>query len=361
MRILAFLAACAISVSALADTVRLREDAPDRHVVVKGDTLWGISAKFLKDPWKWPELWGYNKEQIRNPHLIYPGDVLLLSYVDGKPRLGLLETVRLSPRVLAEPLPDPEDRRIPVIPHAVVAPFMKRAQVIETGRLDGLPQVLGGAGTRVMYSANDRVYATAGAAETSAWQLVRVARPLQDPDGGAVLGYELDYLGEAQTLKPGDPQQVLITSAQKEILEGDRLVPIPEPVAMDYLPHAPEREVSGRVVTALDGAQGAALYSTLVLNRGQADGLEPGQVLGVYLPGRDVTDPKCLRARKLAFMAGGFKHKESTCGGERAGVSTLPPERIGLAFVYRVFDRLAFALVLESIEPIFPGMLVRNP
>lgn len=360
MRALSLIAALAISFTAYADTVQIKEDAPSRHVVVKGDTLWDISAKFLKTPWKWPELWGLNKDEIKNPHLIYPGDVILLTWENGVPRLSKLETVKLSPQIRTERI---ADTGIPSVPYKAIAPFLNRTRVIEAAKLDNMPHVLGGNDNRVMYSTHDKVYATAGDGKTTAWEFVRIGRPLADPDTGTVLGYELEYLGDGQTAKAGATQLLNITAAEKEILERDRLVPAVEISGMNLAPRAPEKAIDAKVITSLSGVEGAGPYSTVVLNKGAQSGLEAGHVLALFRSGRLTADPKCLRAEKLAFLAGGLKHRETECDkdAEAKNDAALPDERIGLAFVYRVFDTMAFALVMNSSEPVYPKTIARNP
>lgn len=360
MRALSLIAALAISFTAYADTVQIREDAPDRHVVVKGDTLWDISAKFLNTPWKWPELWRLNKDEIKNPHLIYPGDVIYLTWEDGKPRLSKLETVKLSPQIRSEAI---AEAGIPSVPYKAIAPFLNRTRVIETAKLENMPTVLGGNDNRVMYSTHDQVYSTAGDGKTGHWQFVRIGRPLADPDTGTVLGYELEHLADGQVVKAGDPQLLQITAGEKEVLERDRLVPASETSAMNLAPRAPEKAIDAKVITSLSGVEGAGAYSTVVLNKGAQAGLEAGHVLALFRPGRATADPKCLRAEKLAFLAGGLKHRDPECDKEveASNQTTLPDERIGLAFVYRVFDTMAFALIMNSSEPVYPKTLVRNP
>lgn len=360
MRILALIAALTLSFTATADTVQLKENAPDRHVVVKGDTLWDISAKFLKTPWKWPELWQLNKDEIKNPHLIYPGDVLYLSFVDGKPVLSKMEVVRLSPQVRSEPIV--LDSAIPSVPYKAIAPFLKRTRVIESAQLDSMPYILGSNENRVMFGTHDTVFATPGNAPTPDWQVVRVGRPLIDPDTKAVLGYELEHLGDARTVVEGNPQMVKIVASEKEVLERDRLVPAVEESTVNLVPHAPEMAVDGKVITSLNGAEGAGMMATVVLNIGNKNGVEAGHVFGLFREGRNYADPKCVRAEKLAFLAGGFKHRDSECQrSDDKGDQVLPAERIGTAFVYRVFDGMAFALIMQSTHPVYPGSMVKQP
>lgn len=361
MRIPALFMTVFLALAAHADGVDLKDTAPDVYTVVKGDTLWDISAKFLKDPWKWPEVWRLNKEEIRNPHLIYPGDRIRLIRGD-QPRLVLergTPTVKLLPQVHAEPLKiAPEG--IPSIPYKAIGPFLSRGGVTGPDGLKDAPRILGSSDERVLFGAHDIVYADQGPAEGADWQIVRQGAALKDPLSGEVLGHQLLYVGEARTVQPGSPQLLRILHAEQEVLERDRLLPLAGPTELNYVPHAPDKPVHARVVAALGGVQGAGPYTTVVLNQGARDGLEVGHVLGVFKAGRSVADPKCLRARKLAFMTAGLG-AESDCVPKEDDTSALPDRRIGLLFVYRVFDRAAYALVMASEEPVYVMDTAKNP
>jgi hypothetical protein len=354
-----WIATWALSFAARADEVAIRADAPDRHVVRKGDTLWDISAKFLKDPWKWPQVWGLNKEQIKNPHLIYPGDVVLLG-PDG--RLSLergMRTVKLSPQARSEPIVM-EQAGIPSVPYQAIAPLLNRGGVTAPGGLENAPYILGASDERLLTATTDKVYATAGESYTNRWQIVRLGQAFKDPDSGEILGYELQYVGEADTLQAGSPQLIRISRVAQEVLERDRLVPHPGEIEFNYAPHAPDKPVAAKVLSALGGVAGAGPYTTVVLNKGRQDGLEPGHVLGIFKAGRSIADPKCLRAEKLAFLAGGLDAK-ADCQRKETDDTALPERRIGLTFVYRVFDRVAYGLVMGSEEPVYVRDVVKNP
>ncbi len=347
------------AVSAQADDVTLKDTAPDSYTVVKGDTLWGIAARFLNDPWKWPEVWQLNKAEIRNPHLIYPGDRIRLIRGE-RPRLVLergIPTVRLSPQVRAEPLARAEPG-IPSIPREAIAPFLNRGGVIGADELTRAPRILGSSDERVIFGAHDTVYADAG--EARDWQIVRQGAALQDPVTGETLGFELIHVGEARTLQPGSPQLLRIVHAQQEVLERDRLLPLTEGGDIQFAPRAPDKAVEARVMATLGGVEGAGPYTTVLLNQGRRDGIEVGHVLGLFKAGRSVADPRCLRAGKLAFLAGGLQ-AASDCVPDNNDMSALPERRIGLVFVYRVFDRVAYALVMNSEEPVYIRDVARNP
>jgi len=366
MRILPLLVAIGLAFPALADAVRLQENAPNRHVVVKGDTLWDISEKFLKDPWKWPEVWQLNKNEIKNPHLIYPGDVVVLTIVDGKPRLSLekgrfSETIKLSPQVHSEPIVI-KDKGIPSIPLAAILPLLAKGAVGEASELEQAPRILGSSDARVMFAKGDRVYASKSDVPNQEWRVMRLGQALRNPDNKEeVLAYELVYLGDAVTETPGDPQLVRITGNAQEVLERDRLLPAWDGNPPQYMPHAPDKPVSAKVVAALGGPVYAGTWMNLVLNQGKNGGLEEGHVLALYRAGRSVADPKCIRANKIAFLAGGGRGHAEDCVADKDDKAALPDTRVGLAFVYRVFDKLAYALVLKGTEPVSAGDVARNP
>jgi len=367
MRTLLLTAALSLTLPAGAEEVRLQDNAPEQHVVVKGDTLWGISETFLKDPWQWPNVWKLNRAEIKNPHLIYPGDVVRLSRDgEGHTRLTLVPgprlktTVKLSPQVRSEPLVI-DETGIPSIPEQAITPLLSHGGVGEPGDLVNAPRILGSIDERVMFSRADRVYASHGDGSTVDWQIVRLGQPIRNPEKPKeVLAYELLHIGEARTIKAGDPQQVLITHADQEVLERDRLLPAWKEEHIQYVPHAPDKPIAAKVAATLGGTVQAGAWMTVVLDRGLRDGLEQGHVLALFHPGRSVADPKCLGADKIAFLAGGVGHAED-CRPDKNDHSALPDTRVGLAFVYRVFTRVAYALVMKSDQPISLGDSARNP
>ena len=352
--------------SARADEIRLKENAPDRHVVVKGDTLWDISEKFLKDPWKWPEVWGFNKAQIKNPHLIYPGDVVLLTMEGGKPRLSLQEgrfneTLKLSPSIRGEPIVIKE-AGIAAIPVAAIAGLLSKGGVGDPTDLANAPMILGSSDERVMFGAGDSVYAGKSGGDVVDWRVVRLGQALKNPnDPKEVLAYEMIHVADARTEKAGDPQLIRIMRTEQEVLERDRLVPAWKTEAPQYMPHAPTQPVDARVVAALGGPVYAGAWMTLVLDKGARDGIEEGHVLALFRPSRSMADPKCIRADKIAFLAGGGRGHAEDCKQNGNDKTTLPETRNGLAFVYRVFNKVAYALVMKTIEPVAVGDPARNP
>jgi LysM domain len=348
-----------------ADELKLKETAPDRHVVVKGDTLWEISARFLEDPWRWPEIWQLNREQINNPHLIYPGDVILVVQDAGGPRLELVrgEVLKLSPTTRAEPI---SDTPISSIPQSAIMPFLEQPKVVEPEGLKGTARIIAVPNERVMLGANDAAYATPGQAGVTDWHIFRPGKGLLDPVNGELLGYEVEYVGEAKTTKPGAPQTLLITRTNQEVLTGDRLLPVEQRDArFSYVPRAPQQPVDGVVISAYGRVADAGRYATILVNRGRREGLEEGDVLALYRAGPVIHVPVCPNhANSKTFETlnvGQLAYKED-CPDRKAGeIMKLPDVRHGLVFVYRVFDRVAYALVVQSEGPVTPGDIVRNP
>jgi len=367
MRTLLLTAVLSLTLPAWADQVRLQDNAPDQHVVVKGDTLWDISETFLKDPWQWPNVWKLNRDEIKNPHLIYPGDVVRLGRDrDGNVRLRLEKgprlnaTVKLSPHAYGEPIVTKETG-IPSIPEQAITPLLSRGGVGDPSDLENAPRILGSSDERVMFGLNDRVYAGRGDGNTVDWRIVRLGQPIKNPnDQKEVLAYELVHVGEGHTELPGDPQLLRITRSEQEVLERDRLLPAWKAEPIQYVPHAPEKPIAAKVAAMLGGTVHAGAWMTVVLDKGLRDGLEPGHVLALFRAGRSVADPKCVRADKIAFLAGGQGHAND-CAPDKSDQSALPDSRIGLAFVYRVFNKVSYALVMKSAEQVSLGDSARNP
>lgn len=329
-----------------AHSQQLRDNVPERYTVQRGDTLWGISAMFLRDPWMWPEVWEANP-QIDNPHLIYPGDVIRLVMVNGKPRLRLERggtvrstdpgTVRLQPRVRERSLED----AIPTIPLDIIRPFLTRPQVISEHQLDHSPYLMRSVDSSLMSSEGSRIYARglpAGARGT--WTVVRPGEPYVDPDTGDELGYEATYIGEVEIIRSGDPMTVRMTLSRQEALSGDRLIPLAgQTIDRAMQPRAPSQYIEGRIIRRLGGVEADKIgqYHIVALNLGEHDGLEPGHVLTVWRPGKTITDE----------VAGG-----------KVG---LPDERVGELLVFRVGREVSFGLVMRSAQNISAKDYVRTP
>ncbi len=367
MRTLLLTALFALSIPAWAEPIRLQDNAPEHHVVVAGDTLWSLSETFLKDPWQWPDAWNLSPEAMKNPQLIFPGDVVRLVQdgagnfqfkLEPGPRLGT--TVKLSPRAYSEPIVIKETG-ISSIPEAAIAHLLSRSSVGEPSDLENAPRIFGSVDARVLFGLNDTVYASAGEPDVVDWRIVRLGQPIKSPGNPKeVLAYELVHVGEGKTVQAGNPQRLRITRADQEILERDRLLPAWKQEPMQYVPHAPSQPISARVATTLGGTLHAGTWMTVVLDKGVRDGLEQGHVLALFRAGRSVADPRCRRADKLAFLAGGEGHARD-CRANSDDQSRVPDSRSGLAFVYRVFDKVSYALVMKSEEQVTPGDSARNP
>ena len=332
--ILAVTAACASA----QEPAKLVDNPPDRHIVVPGDTLWGISGKFLKEPWRWPEVWHMNKDQIRNPHRIYPGDIVLLDRSTGRPVLKIAKPVnlRLQPQVISEPIKD----AIPSIPPHIIAPFISQPLVVEEDELNTAPRILAAPDDRVIMGNGDNGYVT-GITDGSIanWQIYRPGKALKDPDTKEVLGYEAYYLGTARLVEPGTPATVRILRAKEEITRGDRLIPSNESILPSYVPHKPESDIEGRIIAVFGGLVEAGRLSVVTLNKGSRDGLEPGHVVALYR--NRIADTRDEQNRRELVQ--------------------LPIERYGLAFVFRTFDKVSYALVMESKGSVYVNDAVRNP
>ena len=346
----------------------LRPDAPDRYVVVPGDTLWGISQRSTDSPWRWPELWGMNKEQIRNPHLIYPGAVLLLdrargtlslagpgtagpgtagpgaagpgAAARGEPPSGSL---RLAPRVRAESL---AKQVIPSIPPSAIEPFLTRPLVIEPDGFDKAPTIVATDQNRVVIAEGHKAYVRGmDTSSEETWYVYRRGQALVDPETERTLGYEAIYLGTAQLTRSGDPATVVLTSTVQEINAGDKLVAAGRAQPINYAPHSPDVHVSGRVIAIYGGIArvGEAGPQQIVsINRGRADGIEVGHVLALYALGGTVLDRTKPRNAPDAQIE-------------------LPDERSGVLFVFRVFERVSYGLIMQITRPVSPLDVVRTP
>lgn len=333
----------------------LAPDAPDAYSVKPGDTLWRISGLFLRRPWRWPELWGMNLAQIRNPHLIYPGQVLYLDRSDGRARLRLAQpvggeggTVKLSPRVRSGPV---TNDAIASVPMHLIAPFLNEAVVFSADDLAAAPRIVAAPDGRVLVARGDIAYVRGDLGGLRDWRVFREARPMRDPETNEVLGFEARFVGTAEYLRPGEtlvnddgkaqivPATVRVTSNREELGRGDRLAPVPARDFSSYAPHAPAAPLSGRIVSVYGDALSAGQNQIVALNRGSANGLERGHVLALWQRGETIIDRSA---------------------DDRA-VLKLPDERHGLLFVFSVFDRVSYALILQTQVPVRAGDRFTQP
>ena len=379
---------CWVSAVPAATTVDLAEGAPDRYVVVQGDTLWTIAKRFLKDPWKWNDLWKANQDQIRNPNRIYPGDVLVLDKSAEDMRLKLLraEVVRISPQIRGQQLaPEP----VQVIPTADIEPFLTKPLVIAQNQLASAPRIVRTQESRVAVGAGDIAYAQGLTKDKGLyWQIFRPGSPLVDPVSNETLGFVADYLGEAKVNKLGDVSTIEIVSSPQEIYAGDYLQPSPREVILDgYTPHAPVKKVDARIIALYNQLFEAGPRAVITLNRGSRDGLEKGHVLAIY---RNLNAPTFTLRESSLYGRTGFMYDEKNpkrdyenvpIGGrdsplygrvgpagaefknDRTNVPnpTLPDERYGLLLIFRVFERASYALVMDASRPVNVLDIATNP
>lgn len=337
------------ALSARAAAPEVNAQAPDRYTVQKGDTLWGISGKFLKDPWRWPEIWRMNRDEIKNPHLIYPGDVVVLDRSDGQLRLSLERpATRLSPSVRATPL---DVQAILSIPAGEIEPYLTRPLITGPEGLDAAAQVIAGRDGRTVRGEGDTVYVVGlDPAAGDQWFLYRRGRDLKSADGTELLGVEQRYLGSVKVERFAEVSTVRIAAAKEEIVVGDRLIPAPRGQLMNYVPHAPARPVQGQIIATDRDAVEAGRGWVVTLDRGAREGLDVGTVLAIYRTTPPIPDPRPVIRDPYApreFQPDRWLN--------------VPAERIGLLFVFRVFDRVAYALVLNTTDPVIVGDAVRNP
>jgi hypothetical protein len=384
-----------------ADASALKEGAPDQYIVIPGDTLWGISGRFLKDPWKWPGLWRMNQEQLRNPHRIYPGDVIVLDRSGAEVQLRLLkaddpaavaaaaaaaapgaapaparDTVKLSPRTRAQPL---ADKAIPAIPPSVIEPFLSRPLVVGQDELDSAPFVLANQENRVAIGAGNVAYAQGmGYDKGDIWQVFRRGDALIDPDTDEILGYQATYLGEARVIRRGEPATIEITKSAQEIYAGDRLLPAAkEQPTFSYVPRAPWKPVRGRIMSTYASLGETGPLGIVALSKGSKDGLEVGHVLAIYrsqstlaygtrmapvygTQGLAANDsPRAYYREEITPRDAPLYQRGRRITEEDA--ANLPDERFGLVMVFRTFDRAAFGLVMQASRPVAVNDLVTNP
>lgn len=341
----------------------LAPNAPDTYTVKSGDTLWGISQTFLNQPWYWPELW-YLNPQVKNPHLIYPGDVLSLVMIDGQQRLTITQRGdagtaadqitrggggRLSPQVRSEPL----DGAITTIPYNVISAFLGRPSVLSKDDVKNAPHLINVRGKHIIGSAGDEVYARGigSAGEGIRYNAVHVDEALYDPDNHDLLGYRGVYVGTGAVTATGDPAKLKLNETVLEVLPGDKLFIETYPYNADFVPHAPPNEVNGRIF-AVNGVFVAGRYQVVAINRGTKAGLEVGHVLAIYQTGETIKDVYTdgHSANSMHTPSGLFKPKVK-----------LPDERAGTVLVFKTYERMSYALIMDTSLPVSVGDYVRNP
>ncbi|MCP4187754.1 MAG: LysM peptidoglycan-binding domain-containing protein [Gammaproteobacteria bacterium] len=339
---------------ASADTIVYEPESPETYIVQEGDTLWDISSVFLRDPWHWPEIW-YKNPQVKNPHLIYPGDVLAIIYIGGQKRVHIerrgedgkalssgttgLKILKMSPRVRTQSI----DASIPSIPIESIRHMLERPLVIDKEELDKSAYVISSVDSHLVNSINDKLYVrkldtTMG---NGRYQIFRPNRPLYDPTTKELLGYEALFVGDSKLLLGGDPASVRVTNSEREILRNDRLLPIDNTnFERDFFPRPPTTDVSGEIVSLLDAISQLGQYQTIAINLGFRDGLETGNILNIKRRGEIIPD---LEEEDPTFRV------------------KLPNEIVGTAMIVRSFEKMSYALVMTADGPISIKDYVESP
>jgi LysM domain len=359
-----------------AKPIALADNAPGSYTVVKGDTLWDISGRFLKEPWRWPEIWNMNRDQIKNPHWIYPGDTIKLTFdADGRPVLSIAGggdgsnvvggTVRLAPQIRVDNLA----LAIPSIPSRVIGPFLSLPLVIEEGALQNAPKIVATEDSRVVIGAGNTAYAVGLNPKMGIkWQVYRPGRELVDPVSKEVLGYEASYLGDSRVSRFGESSTLEIVRSTQEINRGDRLTPTVESTLPSYSPRSPDKSIKGSIVSVFGSVDEGAQYSIIALSLGKREGIEIGHVLATLQRG-EVVSTQDGNGGSSVFSSG-FKSllpsswADSSAKPEDAAVRNevkLPDERNGLVFVFRVFEKVSYGLVMSSRRPLKVGDVVQTP
>jgi len=331
--------------------IRVKTTYPRQYTVKKGDTLWDISSLFLQDPWYWPEIWQQNP-QLQNPHLIYPGDVLTLVYVEGQPQIqvdearrkiieqtgGNLPVVKLSPGIRSAPLA----ASIPSIPGDAIRQFLSKPRVVTKEQLENSPRIIGSEDDHLVLGSGSRVYVRGEIdKERVRFSVFHPGDALRDPQTDDILGYEAKYAGEVRISEYDDPASGDLTFTEREVLIGDRLLPEDKSKVENlFFPRIPDREVKGQIISLYDALFGVAQYQIVVINKGERDGMEVGYLLATYTQGTEVQDPY----DKL-----------------RSDLVKLPDERSGLIMIFKTFDRVSYALTLESKRVIHNNDYIFTP
>ncbi|MNQ40850.1 LysM domain/BON superfamily protein [compost metagenome] len=339
---LLLLAASGLTQTGMAQAeVQLKDGHPDRYTVVKGDTLWDISGRFLSQPWKWPEIWHANP-QVENPHLIYPGDLLSLVYIDGQPRLMLNRgesrgTIKLSPKMRSTPMAE----AIPTIPLGAINSFLLSNRIVDTPeQFEGAPYIVAGNAERVVSGAGDRVYAR-GAFDEAApvYGIFRQGKTYVDPDTEEFLGINADDIGGGEIVaEEGDIGTMHLTRTTQEVRLGDRLFATEErAITSTFMPSEPSREIDGLILDVPRGVTQVGQFDVVTLNKGERDGLAEGNVLAIYKTGETVRDRVTGESVKI------------------------PDERAGLLMVFRTYEKLSYGLILGATRSLELMDKVRNP
>ncbi|MFC0351744.1 LysM peptidoglycan-binding domain-containing protein [Undibacterium danionis] len=331
---------------ALSSKCQFLPNAPDKHVVVKGDTLWGISGKFLQNPWCWPEVWGMNKDEIRNPHWIYPKQIVYFDRVNGRLRLAnpfdgaATGITKLSPQTRSMGLEG--NNAIPAIPNNLIEPYLSQPLIIEKDEFAAAPRIVAAQEGRVYMGKGDKVYVRGELKNGTSFQVFRPGVALKDPDTREIIGYEAVYIGTVKLDRKAKTEDGVdtftVVASKEEMGIGDRLVPIPPTPIINYVPHSPEREVKARVVAVYGGVSVAGQNNIVSINRGSTTGIDVGTVLELGRYGQVIAD-KTNDKKPIR----------------------LPDEMYGQLFIFRVFKNISYGLVMQVTDVVNVGDIVRTP
>lgn len=323
----------------------LTATAPARYEVRKGDTLWRIAGMYLKQPWNWPDLWGMNLQRIRNPHWIFPGQVLVLTIEGGRATLSLqgqgeIPTVRIEPGVQYKPLPP---SGIPTLDPALIEPFLTRPLVVEPSQLDKAPRIVALAPGHVMLAQGSIAYVRGDVGQHTRFDVYRPAHPLRNPHTHKIIAYAADYVGSVQVVHGPQGKDGVSTveplAMHQEMTVGDRLIAIPPRQELNFTPKAPTRPVRGDIIDIHGGMQMAGRNSVVAIDLGSADGLQRGDVLAIRKLPRAVMD--------------------TTAPGHPDIV--LPARHDGLLMVFRTFRHVSFGLILRADSEVMVPDTVTQP
>jgi len=311
-----------------ADNIKINPNHPDQYTVVKGDTLWDISGKFLENPWQWPKLWN-NNPQIENPDLIYPGNTLYFSIVNGQPQLGFSKNQTLTPQIRKSSI----EQAIKFIPTDAIAQFLTSPKVVDEHELANSPYVIDFAGEHLIAGAGDRVYVQSIENPKSlSYTIYRQGESYISPATQEILGYEAKYIADTTIQRAGSPATLAIIKSDSEVRKGDRLMASSEgELALNYFPKPPETNISTNIISVLDGVSQIGQHNIVVLDKGTADGLETGHILDIYQRGKIISD---------------------AYSDQKDAAVKLPDEIAGILMVFRPFKRVSYAIVLEASQAI---------
>lgn len=321
-----------LNINVMADTITLKPSHPEQYTVLEGDTLWDIAGKFLTRPEQWTTLWQTNP-QIKNPNLIYPGDLLVFSMEEGgvpSIRLGnrhasTVKQDRLSPKLRELPLHE----AVPLIPSKKIVAYLSYPKVVSEDDIKNAPYVVGFVGEHLIAGSGDGVYVQGlHQSNNTNFTVYRQGATYSDADSGEILGYEAKYIANTVLQKLGEPSKLTINKARSEIHTGDRLIAdAAEEITLNYFPRPPDRPVKGSIIGILDGVTQIGRYNIVAIDKGSTDGLKIGHVMDIYQRGRQISDPVNLDA-KIAI--------------------TLPDEMAGKLMVFRIFERVSYALIMQA-------------